>query len=183
MRSSGNPNGPGRARHAEPAGSEVVRHPAAYPCDERGARRRAGAVRRPERHSQAFVPDRVQLPHRSGRLSPPDATLVRRHERARPEAWFVVRPGLSHDPVSWRRRPGREALRFQTKPPPEGNSGLFGPGWGETFLLLRQQRPAERPTGRRDPAVRPLLEETHRQAAGRTDLRFQAHDLCQAEQT
>ena len=66
VRPAGDPNGPGRHAHAEPLGLEVVRHPAAYPRDERGARRRAGIVRRAERHSQAVVPDRVQLPHRPG---------------------------------------------------------------------------------------------------------------------
>ena len=42
----------------------------------------------------------------------------------------------------------REALRFQEKPPPEGNSRVFGPRRRQAVLLLRQHRPAKRTAGR-----------------------------------
>ena len=125
--------------------------------------------------------DRVQLPHRPGLLPEADARLVRRRQRPGPEAGDVVRPRLPHDPLPRRRRAGREALRFQAEPPPEGNAGLPGPGRRHTRLLLRQRRAAQGPAERRDPPLRRLLEAADRPPPRGTDLRLQADDLRQPQ--
>ena len=82
---------------------------------ERGSGRGTGPLRRTERHPQAIVLDRIQLPDRPGLLPGADAPLVRRREPARSAPWSFLRPGLPHDPFPWRRCPDREALRLQAK--------------------------------------------------------------------
>ena len=76
-------DGPGRVRGAVAAGPEALRQRAPQPRHERRARRGAGPLRRIERHPQAVVPDRVQLPDRPGLLSGVDARLVRHRQPAR----------------------------------------------------------------------------------------------------
>src|SRR6202035_4374058 len=73
--------------------------------------------------------------------------------------------------------------RVEAQSAAEGNPRIFGPGRRKTVLLLRQQRPAQADAERRDFGVRAVLEGTHRQAAGGTDLRLQADNLCESAST
>ena len=118
---------------------ETFRQPAAWARDERGARRGTRLVCRIERRSPSvpFLRNTAAASH------PACYPKLMRH-------WFdamsglglehgsFVRSGLPHHSVPRRRRAAGEALRFQEKPPPEGNSGVFGPGRRPTVLLLRQ---------------------------------------------
>src|SRR3954447_23101041 len=90
---------PGDLRPALPPGPEALRHRPASPRHERRPRRGAGALRRAERHPQALLPARVQLPDRSGLLPEADAPLVRRRGPPRARARPLVRPGLPHHPL------------------------------------------------------------------------------------
>ena len=62
-----------------------------------------------------------------------------------PEVGDVVRPRLPHHPLPRRGRAGREALRLQAEPAPEGDAGVPGPGRRDPRLLLRQRRAAQGP--------------------------------------
>ena len=90
-----------------------------------------------ERHPQAIVLDRVQLPDRPDLLPGADAPLVRRREPARSAPRSFLRPGFPHHPLPWRGCPDREALRLQAEPTAEGHPGLPGP---------RRRRPASSAT-------------------------------------
>ena len=79
------------------------------------------------------IPKRSFLTEYSCRIRPACYPKLMRHwfdaiSRSGAAARFVLRFGLSHHPVPWRRRAPGEALCFEAQPPAEGNSGLFGPG-------------------------------------------------------
>ena len=98
------------------------------------------------------VPKRSFLTEYSCRIEPACypklmKEVVRCARRPGAEAWRIVRPGLSHHPVPWRRRSRREALCLQKKPSAEGHPRVSGPGWRATILLLCQQRSPQGPTG------------------------------------
>ena len=79
------------------------------------------------------VPKRSSLTEYSSRVEPACypklmRRLVRRGQPPRPGVGDVVRPRLPHDPLPRRGRPGREALRLQAEPAPEGDARVPGPG-------------------------------------------------------
>ena len=120
---------PAGLRPPLPAGPEALRHRPPPPRHERRAGRGAGPLRRPERHPQAVLPDRVQLPDRPGLLPEADAPLVRRRERARPATRPVLRPGFPHHPLSTATTPWS---RSTTSPSGAGARRASWPSWPRT---------------------------------------------------
>ena len=174
---------PGRLRPALPAGPEALRQRAPPPRHELRARRGAGPLRRVERHPQAVLPDRVQLPHRPGLLPEVDAPLVRCHERARASnagrrSTSTSTPSPSTATTPWSRSttsPSGAAARRGCWPssprtPTPASSATPTPSCARTEQndeVLRFVEFWKRRTGR---------------LPGGTDLRLQADDLRQPRQ-
>ena len=98
------------------------------------------------------IPKRSFLTEYSCRVAPgcypeADAPLVRYGQSAGAAMGDIVRPRLPHHPLPRRGCPGREALRLQAEPEPEGGPGLPGPGRRDPRLLLCQRRTAQGPAG------------------------------------
>ena len=122
-------------------GFEALRDRTPLPRHERGLGPGAGPLRWLERHPQAIVLDRVQLPDR---LRPAIQKLMRR--------WFdavsrlglprghVLRPRFPHHPLPWRGRSDREALRLQAESTTEGHSW---PSWRRTPRPASSAMPTE----------------------------------------
>ena len=173
---------PAGLRHALAAGPEAVRHRPPQPRDERGLRRGTGAVRRPERHPQALLPHRVQLPHRSARATPSscarwfDAVGELGLERgALFDLDFHTIPFHGEDALVEKHYVSKRSRRQK------GMLAFLAQDAEHPRLLLRQRRAAQ--DQQNDEILRfvEFWKQRTGQAARGTDLRLQADHLCQPE--